>query len=127
MLNYIYGAGGHGKVVLDAMSTAAMSCAGFIDDKTIAEWFNLNVYRLSELELGEAVSFHLAIGNCKVRESIAQKLSVGHFFNVTHPMASIAQTATIGKGCFIASQSVLAPDSAIGNHCIVNHLSLIHI
>lgn len=125
MKNYIYGAGGHGKVVLDAMQFSGMQYAGFVDDKDISIWAGLSVYHLSDLDLEKSIYLHLAIGNCKTREAIVTKLAKAHFFTVSHPSAAIAKTATIGSGTFLAAHCVVAPDAIIGRHCIVNHAAVV--
>lgn len=125
MKHYIYGAGGHGKVVLDAMQVAGMNCAGFVDDSGIDEWMNLNVLALSSLDINAQTRLHLAIGNGKVREAIANKLSTVSFFSVLHPDASIAKTAEIGLGTLVAAQATIAPDAQVGNHCIINHAAVV--
>lgn len=125
MQNYIYGAGGHGKVVLDAMQVAHTNCAGFVDDKEISMWAGLSVYHLSNLTLEAPNYLHLAIGNCRTREAIATGLTKANFFSVSHPAAVIAKTAKIGAGSFVAAQSVIAPDVQIGHHCIINHAAVV--
>jgi len=126
MQNYIYGAGGHGKVVLDAMRKSGMSCAGFIDDRELLNYAGLQVFNASHLINKSQSSYvHFAIGNNKIRAMLAQKLLGMTFFNVVHPMASIAEAAKIGSGCLIAAQSVLGPDAVIGSHCIINHAAVV--
>jgi sugar O-acyltransferase (sialic acid O-acetyltransferase NeuD family) len=125
MQNYIYGAGGHGKVVLDAMQVAHIDCKGFVDDKEISNWAGLNVLKLSDLVLEGSIYFHLAIGNCKTRETIVANLNKAKYFSVIHPSAVIAKTAQIGLGVFSAAQSVIAPGANIGNHCIINHAAVV--
>jgi sugar O-acyltransferase (sialic acid O-acetyltransferase NeuD family) len=125
MTHYIYGAGGHGKVVLDAMQLAGISCDGFVDDGGVATWMGLNVHTVADLDLNEQVHLHLAIGNGKIREAIANKLAMAHFFSVLHPDASIAKTAKLGLGTLIAAQAVIAPDAQVGSHCIVNHSAVV--
>lgn len=125
MQNYIYGAGGHGKVVLDAMQSAGMDCAGFIDDKDTPSWMSLNIIKAAALKLNSEVRLHLAVGSCKAREDIVGRLINAQYFNVYHPVAVIAKTAQIGLGTFLAAQAVVAPDAKIGNHCIVNHAAVV--
>ena len=126
MKRYIYGAGGHGKVVFDAMQLAGLSCDGFIDDNDEgATWMGLSAQAFSGLSVNGEFSLHLAIGNGKVRESIVNKLGIASFFSVFHPDASIAQTGVIGLGTLIAAQAVVAPSAQIGHHCIINHSSVV--
>lgn len=125
MQNYIYGAGGHGKVVLDAMQVAHIDCTGFVDDKEISSWVGLRVLKLSDLVLESSIYLHLAIGNCKTREAIVARLSYAKYFSVIHPSAVIAKTAQIGLGTFSAAQSIIAPDAQIGSHCVINHAAVV--
>lgn len=124
MQNYIYGAGGHGKVVLDAMQLSSIECTGFVDDKTVSVWAGLDVYKLTDLSL-KGATLHLAIGNCIAREQVAMRLVAANFFNVKHPTAVIAKTAKLGLGTLLAAQSVIAPDATVGAHCIINHAAII--
>ena len=125
MQNYIYGAGGHGKVVLDAMQLAGMECAGFIDDKDASTWMSLRIFKAPELNLNIHVRLHLAIGNCKAREDVAKRLKNAQYFNVYHPSAVVAKTVKIGEDTFVAAQSIIAPDVKVGNHCIINHAAVV--
>lgn len=120
MQNYIYGAGGHGKVVLDAMLLSGINCAGFFDDRELSAWAGLKVYSPSNLNF-DSLHLHLAIGSCKTRELMATKLEYAKFLSIKHPAAVIAKTATIGIGAFVAAQTVIAPDAVVGRHCIINH------
>ena len=80
MQNYIYGAGGHGKVVLDAMQVAHIDCTGFVDDKEISAWMGLNVFQLSAIKLEAEVYLHLAIGSCKTRKALAARFTNARYF-----------------------------------------------
>lgn len=123
--HYIYGAGGHGKVVLDAMQSSNSSCIGFIDDNVIQLWAGLNVYHSSKLESKKMIHLHLAIGNCKSREALVSRFINSNFFTVKHPAAVIARTAVVGLGSFLAAQSIVAPNAEVGVHCIVNHSAVV--
>lgn len=124
MSHYLYGAGGHGKVVLDAWQKSKGSCVAFIDDKPLLEWARLPV--LSPDITPENASLHLAIGNSSVREKLATKLKQHVFFNVIHPTASIALSSTLTEGgSFFAANTVVGPDTKIGIHTIINHGAII--
>lgn len=127
MNQYIYGAGGHGKVVLDAMQRAMMDCSGFIDDRTLEISSGLQVYSTLDIDLtGSDIAYiHLAIGNCKTREYLAKSLERFNFFSVVHPDAVIAMTSKVGEGTLLTALSILAPDVSVGCHCIINHSAVI--
>lgn len=124
MQNYIYGAGGHGKVVLDAMQLSAIDCAGFVDDKELSAWAGLGVYSVSSLVL-ENIALHIAIGNCRTREIIVSKLGHANFITVRHPAATVAKTAKLGLGTLCAAKAVIAPDAMVGSHTIINHGAIV--
>ncbi len=124
-MNYIYGAGGHGKVVCDAMLESQIICDGFIDDNVIDSYLGLFVYKKETLNKEKEIGLHLAIGDCKTREILADQIIEANFFSVVHPRASLAKTSTIGSGSFLAANSVIAPNTNIGAHCVVNHGAII--
>jgi sugar O-acyltransferase (sialic acid O-acetyltransferase NeuD family) len=124
MQNYIFGAGGHGKVVLDAMQTTHVDCAGFIDDKDISSWMSLPVSAASKVDF-EKIFLHLAIGDSQIREAIARRLDNANFFSVSHSHASISKSAKVGLGSFIAANAIVASDAQVGIHCIVNHSAVV--
>jgi sugar O-acyltransferase (sialic acid O-acetyltransferase NeuD family) len=125
---YLYGAGGHGKVVLEAMRQSKINCDGFIDDdKTINEWDGLPVFNIDILQNmnNQNINLHLAIGNCNLRESASRKLNKFSFISIIHPSAIVSGSAKIDHGNFLAAGIVLGPDTKVGKHCIINHLAVV--
>lgn len=125
MKNYIYGAGGHGKVVLDAMLAGNLSCEAFIDDNDLLDWMGYSVIKINNLNVKSGTLIHIAIGCCKTRESLASSLDSFEFLTVKHPSATVSPMAEVDNGSFLAANSILAPDSTIGKHCIINHHALV--
>ncbi|WOK35109.1 acetyltransferase [Sphingomonas sp. C3-2] len=128
---YIVGAGGHAKVVLDALTLSVPQRAVIVVDE--------DEQRTGQLILGHTVlhyplpetlggrDFHLAIGHAATRNRMHKILvAVGaRAVTIRHPAASIAASALIGDGCFIAAQSVVAPSARVGAHVIANHGAII--
>ena len=127
MNRFIFGAGGHGKVVLDALLRLNLTCDGFIDDRVNDSWVNLSVFKYTDLDLNNIKNpaIHIAIGNCAVREKISNKIDHFDFFNVFHPNASVSSSAIIGIGSFLSSGSIIGPYADVGKHCIINHNAVI--
>lgn len=125
MSRFIYGAGGHGKVVLDAMQQASLDCAGFIDDNSLITNSGLKIITIADLENSCDASIHLAIGHCETRENLANTLKFFDFFSVVHPASVMARTSRLGDGSLLAALSILGPDVKIGRHCIVNHAAVV--
>lgn len=125
MINYIYGAGGHSKVVWDAMQKINLSCDGFIDDRSINQWMGLPVFHPALLSDKGLFSLHIAIGSNKTRENIVEKLHHTSFLSVFHFDSIVSLTALIKHGTFLAAGSLVGPDASVGEHCIVNHHAII--
>ncbi len=121
MRTYIYGAGGHGKVVWDALQKSSLKCEGFIDDQALNQWIDLPVFASSFLNDIDDIELHIAIGNCKTREEIAKKFKNFKFVSIYHPDAIISSRAKIEVGTFLAAGSITSPDASVGKHSIVNH------
>jgi len=125
MKNYIYGAGGHGKVVWDAMQKSNLKCEGFIDDQVLNQWMDLPVFAPSFLNDLNDIKLHIAIGNCKAREEIVNKFQNLKFVSIYHPDAIVSSRAKIEAGTFLAAGSMVGPDAKVGIHSIVNHYAVI--
>ena len=125
MKNYIYGAGGHGKVVWDAMQKSTLKCEGFIDDQVLNQWMDLPVFTPSFLNDLNSIELHIAIGNCKAREKVVNKFHNLKFVAIYHPNAIISSRAKIEAGTFLAAGSIIGPDAKVGKHSIINHHAVI--
>lgn len=122
--HFILGAGGHGKVILDAYIRDGRSVRLFDGDPSRAGEYLLG----HEIELQPALielpSYgHLAIGENAIRRRLLTLLQnhVLGWFTVVHPHSSIATSAKVAEGCFIAARAIIGPDSIIGRSTIVNH------
>ena len=127
-MNYfIYGGGGHAKVVLEAMQLSNLKCKGFIDDKAIDSHMNLPVYDLAFLSSKKykKLTIHIAVGDCLARAKISSALNNFLFFSVFHPQAIISNSAVLGMGSFFAAGSIVGPDAQVGMHSIVNHHAIV--
>ena len=125
MKNYIYGAGGHGKVVWDAMQKSNLKCEGFIDDQVLNQWMDLPVFASSFLNDLNDIELHIAIGSCKAREEVVYKFQNLKFVSICHPNAIISSRAKIEAGTFLAAGAIIGPDTKVGKHSIINHHAVI--
>lgn len=126
--HFILGAGGHGKVVLDA----------YIRDGRTVRLFDGDPSRVGEHFLGHEIELqpglselpsygHLAIGENATRRRLLGlfQTHVLGWFTVMHPHSSIAMSAQVAEGCFIAAHAVIGPDASIGRSTIVNHGAIV--
>lgn len=126
---YVYGAGGHGKVVADAAVAAGMEVRGFIDDGhevTVRGPLGLPVVGggawLTSQEAPADVSVALGIGDNRARHVVSERLAAAGIAVVTviHPRATVAPSATIAAGTVLFAGAVANADATIGGGVIVN-------
>ncbi len=119
---YIYGASGHGKVVLDTALLCNRLVSGFIDDNpaiTVFEGYAV-VHTLSRKR-----EYLIAIGNNNIRRDIAIRVMDSLVKPLVHPSAIIAKTSKIGIGTLIAANVVINPNSFIGINSIINTAAVV--
>ena len=113
---YLYGAGGHGKVIKEIIEACGGKVEAFVDDNLSRdEWAGLPV--VHDVEGIEEMI--VSIGNNKTRKMIAGKLDC-RFGVAIHPSAIVSPSATIGEGTVIMPGAIVNADAVIGRHCIVN-------
>lgn len=122
--HFILGAGGHGKVVLDAYCQNHYMPRIFDNNPAMVGKCLLEVDIELLPETAELPSFgHLAIGENTSRRRLLEFLDkyVSAWFTVVHPRASIAISAQIRDGSFVAAGAIVAPEAVIGRSTIINH------
>ena len=125
----IFGAGGHGRVVADALQQAHADWALVASDRNDqlcrGELLpGIPLAALSSLEsLGGAL--HVAIGDNRAREKESLLLGLHQLVSVIHPRASVSRLARVGEGCFVAAQAVIAPGVVLARSVIVNHCAVV--
>lgn len=113
----LYGAGGHCKVVMDILETIGLKATRVVDDNPTGTEF-MGVPCSLPLEKYDAAI--ITIGNCQIRNKIAERINTKEFLTAIHPSAVVSPHATIGEGSVVMQGAVVQAGSEIGNHCIVN-------
>lgn len=117
----IVGAGGHGRVVLDAAIASGIAVAGFLADPVDGPVNGLPVIGPTAMldELLPSHRFIVAIGDQQARRDFS--LRVGERLqSVIHPTAWVSPSATIGKGTAIIGGVIVNANSRVGDFCILN-------
>lgn len=113
---YIYGAGGHAKVVLDILRATGRTVAGFIDDDdALTRLLGLPVRHTAK----GCTPIIIGIGDNATRARLAARLTCT-FATAVHPSAVLSPSARIGDGTVVMAGAVLNAEAAVGRHCIVN-------
>jgi UDP-N-acetylbacillosamine N-acetyltransferase len=127
---FIYGAGGHAKVVAEVLRLNGHQVAGFIDgvnvDRKGADFYGSKILGGDEV-LGDLLragikKFVVGFGDNRHRLKAAERLKAMGFELLTalHPNAVCAADVLIGEGTVVASGAVVGPSSRIGRNAIVN-------
>jgi sugar O-acyltransferase (sialic acid O-acetyltransferase NeuD family) len=125
---YIVGAGGHAKVVIDALLLTGVSGDRIrLTDGNVqragARVLDWTVTVPAVRDDMRGACFHVAIGHAGVRASLhAQLLALGgRPVTIVHPRATVSAHAALGQGVFVAAHAIVAPSARIGDGVIVNH------
>jgi sugar O-acyltransferase (sialic acid O-acetyltransferase NeuD family) len=127
---FVYGAGGHGKVVADILACKAESeFAGFVDDREEmwgARVIGLPVFGDGQWLREEAgrsrVAVALGVGNGRARRQIAERCAawgVG-ILTLVHARAVVSRSAQLGCGTVVMAGAVVNSDARVGAGAIVN-------
>lgn len=115
---WLYGAGGHAKVILEILEARRVRVDGFFDDRDQKnDLFGYPVQRFSDNAVIDQLL--LAIGNNRVRKELATRIVV-NYARATHPSAIVSERAKIGEGSVVMAGSVVNTSTSVGRHCIVN-------
>lgn len=120
---YLFGASGHGKVVIDIVRSSIkdVEIEAVYDDnpkeKTITD---LPVFKTDATILNDAHSLWLiGIGNNKFRKIVSEKIK-GKFLKAVHYRAVIDITSELGEGTVVMANAVINANAKIGKHCVIN-------
>jgi len=124
---YIYGGGGHGKVVIETIEAqyGPQSIVGIFDDDPKKK--NLDFY--GHKIIGSIKEFPklipnliLAIGDNETRrtKSIEIKNLITSFVSAIDPYSRISHSVKISSGTLVMPGVIINADATIGNHCILN-------
>jgi len=119
----IYGAGGHGRVLLDTLRALGQEPDGFIDDgKAGQQVEGLLVHSGTILTEVDRLEVYHGIGYIQVRERIGEQLATLGIPSPTviHPTAWVSPSATIGPGTVIYAGVVVNTGARVGQGVILN-------
>ena len=131
----VWGGGGHGKVVADAIRAAGHQLIGFIDadaakQRQLAEpgggrvicsedQFLQHLQASGTLPAG-ATAVALAIGSNSIRHRCLRALEGMDLPVLVHPTAEVSPSATVASGTIVMARAVINADARVGSGCIIN-------
>jgi sugar O-acyltransferase (sialic acid O-acetyltransferase NeuD family) len=123
----LVGAGGHGRVVLDALLAGGVARGSIVvaDDNLALDGQELLgiLIQVPVPAVVRGMQVHVAIGDGLTRQRVAERLqrSGATLLAVVHRAAVVSPFAEIGAGAFVAAGAIVGPAARIGEGVIVNH------
>ena len=119
---YIYGAGGHAKVVAATARLCGYVIRGFWEDSESrigTDFFGSHIIAYENIPAGANV--FVAFGDNEVRFDKGRKMETRfHIPTLIHPSAQIAEDAKLEEGCYVGAFVNLDPACTIGAFSIIN-------
>ncbi len=121
---YLYGAGGHAKVIVDILEMKGTSIAGYFDDDPTKKIWNYPGFSFPGSFDLLSDGLIVSIGNNIMRKKIVDAVTA-KYFKVIHPSAIISSHSAIGEGTVVMGGALINADTQIGKHCIINSNAVI--
>lgn len=117
---YLFGAGGHAKVVLEIAEELDIPVGGILDnDSSITKLLNYPVVSPASEDLIFS-KITIAIGNNATRKRLSELYFQKKFVSLFHPNAFISKRASVGIGTVVMPGASINSSVCVGNHVIVN-------
>lgn len=125
---WILGAGGHAKVVIEAIREAsAFEISGILDDNSARHGQTVRGVPIVDAMTPEAISKHgvkhavIAIGDNRTRARIATELTgLVSWPVIVHSRAIVDSAVQLAEGTVVCAGAVVQPDTRVGRHAILN-------
>lgn len=115
---YIFGAGGHGKVIVEIAESRSLKIEGFIDtNNNNAEVLGYEIFKNSPSDACEMI---IAIGNNEIRKRIAFENPKSEYPVIIHINSIVSKRAKLNFGTVVMAGTTINTNVSIGRHCIVN-------
>jgi sugar O-acyltransferase (sialic acid O-acetyltransferase NeuD family) len=122
---YLYGAGGHAKVIIEILEASGVEIYGLFDDNPdIRAVLGYKVSCPINTEPVAGTPFIIAIGDNYLRKKIASRYPL-NYGSAVHPSAVISPRATIREGSVVMGKAVINSGTVAGRHVILNTSSII--
>lgn len=116
----LFGASGHGKVIVEIAENLGYKILGFIDaDQSVKELLDYKVLSENLDDFREA-TIVICIGNNFIRKRIVESHANYSFIKLLSPKANISKRAIIDVGTVVMDGATINTSSHIGKHCIIN-------
>ena len=118
---YIYGAGGHGGMILEILENQGLDVSFYDDEPSKAEYLKIPV----EKELKGYEKIVVGVGDNTIRKAIVDSLVKVSFISVIDNSAKISPRVKVGKGTVVFGGVIINHTTTIGEHTILNTKSTV--
>lgn len=125
--NFIFGAGGHGRVIAELLQLNNCKVEAFIDDNPKSNLNNaIPIVNSNFIEKNEMrLSIIIAVGDNFNRKNISKRIKNHFFFSCIHKNASISPSSKIGDGTVVMQNAIINSNAIIGKHAIINTATIV--
>jgi acetyltransferase EpsM len=117
----LFGASGHGKVIIDILELNGVREIKIWDDapkgalcgyySSLPDIENVNAHTPVIISIGD---------NTNRKKVVARFPKQTKYFTAVHPSAVISPRASVGDGTVVMANVSVNPDTSVGKHCIIN-------
>ncbi|MGV0920644.1 acetyltransferase [Empedobacter falsenii] len=115
---YLFGASGHGKVIVEIAEENHIAVDSFIDADISKQ--EILGYKVIHQIPEHTIETIISIGNNKVRKQIVDNNKNFLYPTLIHPKTSVSKRAKIEEGTVLMSGVSVNSEVNIGKHCIIN-------
>ena len=116
----LYGASGHGKVIIEILELCGVNVDYFVDaNPRSGTLFDKRIIPSEEYEPLPDHEVIVSIGSNRIRKKISLELPT-RFAHAIHPSSIITKRCSIGEGTVAMASVVVNSSSTIGRHVILN-------
>lgn len=126
----LMGAGGHARVVIDALQCLGdndnlLLCSD--DPAQVGQFILGHMVVLLDRQQVAGALFHICVGSVSSRQQLHLRLLAAGArpLTIAHPGAVLARSAQIAPGAFLAAGAIVSAEAAIGQSVIVNHTAVV--
>ncbi|GHV05494.1 UDP-N-acetylgalactosaminyltransferase [Campylobacterota bacterium] len=121
---FVFGGGGHGRVVAESAARMGLRVEGFIDQNPER---GIGYEEFLLLARREHFGVALAIGENRARQQAAERLrhDGARILQVIDPSAAISTAAHIGEGAVVLAQAVVGAGARVEEGAIINHAAIV--
>lgn len=116
----IYGASGHGKVIIDIANSQNIKINYILDDNPevrILSGYEVTHEITEDVLKGNSI---LAVGENRIRKNLAEKFKGCFSDALCHSSSIVSSSAKLGKGTVVMANASINGDAVMGEHCIIN-------